>query len=148
MGLYIWLISLVAHPISHQNFLISVTEYPGELSDTFSFQRADISTQMQVVQCLLQSVWKELKLFCFQTVKFYGFLNSQSPSSSQRPKQRTTTNIICQKSKGDVRKYEIQVWDNVPLIVPPLPPSRLDGSTFIDTFYNFAVSKFIYLKHA
>ncbi len=54
-------------------------------------------------------------------------------------KRHTTSRIVKCIMKGEVPPGQAERWDNEPLQVPSLPPSRLDGCKIIEIFYTLTV---------
>ena len=58
-----------------------------------------------------------------------------------RGKQRTVSKSIVQLRRGEIAPGDSDVYANLPLLVPPLPPSQLIHCNIIDIKYKLIVSK-------
>ena len=77
----------------------------------------------------------------FQVINYLG--NKKPLIGSVQSKTRRTMKVV-QSVRGEgCGGHSIVHWNNVPLIVPPVPPSRLDGCNIIDVQYLIRVSSSI-----
>ena len=77
--------------------------------------------------------------FSFQYMEYYGACDGFFTSSERRSK--TISDVVASIDREGVPAGETQTWDNVPLTIPPLPPSRLIGCECINIAYVVKVGK-------
>ena len=66
-------------------------------------------------------------------MEFYGV--SDSLFSSGTPKPYSVSNYIATHTQGEIEAGKSQTWDNVGILVPAIPPSRLVGCNCINIAY-------------
>ena len=80
----------------------------------------------------------------FQHINFYALHQGLHSTGLNvaclgKLKRHTTSRIVKCIMKGEIPPGESEHWDNEPLQVPSLPPSRLDGCKIIEIFYTVTV---------
>ena len=74
---------------------------------------------------------------CFQYIEVYA--KKDALLSSGNLKTKSLTDIVATVSREEIPAGQTFLWENVPLAIPPLPPSRLAGCNIIHIAYAVKV---------
>ena len=121
-------------------FSCSIDNHVGRARRYYKYRRCVFLSVRRVLQLSGQPCWFEHAettitedLCFFQYVEFSGSVDNHVGSSTQ--KLKCESEFVTSLERGQIAAGQTEVWDDVSLEVPAVPPSRLVGCNIINISY-------------